>query len=142
MEQAVAELFARYERLFAEVLAGREEAAAFAALYTDDVIGAAPQGVVAGRTADYLGLLAQGFARYRALGTQEMRVTGLDVTPIDAGHCLARVGWSASYARDDLPPVTIAFDVHYLVRLHGPEARVFGWIAGDEEEALRRHGVM
>lgn len=142
MERAVAGLFARYEHLVAEILAGRAGAGEFAPLYTDDVLGASPQGVAAGKARDFLGALAQGFERYRALGTRRMQVTGLRVVPIDAEHCLAHVGWSALYERDDLPPTTIAFEVHYLVRLHEGEARVFGWIAGDEEASLRKHGVM
>ena len=43
---------------------------------------------------------------------------------------------------DDLPETAIDFEVHYLVRLAEGEARVFGWMSGDEQALLRQHGVM
>ena len=141
MEQAVADLFARYEHLFAESLADPARAGDMEPLYTSDVLAASQQGVVAGKTRDFLGALAQGFERYRAQGLRQMRVSSLRIVPIDEGHCLAHVGWNARYERDDLPSTTISFEVHYLVQLRQGEARVFAWIAGDEEAALREHGV-
>ena len=103
MEQAVADLFARYEHLFAESLASRAGAGDMASLYTSDVLAASPRGVLAGKTRDFLGALAQGFDRYRVQGLRQMRVSGLRITPVDEGHCLAHVGWNALYERDDLP---------------------------------------
>lgn len=36
---------------------------------------------------------------------------------------------------------TIDFTNIYLTRLAGGQARVFGWITGDEAAELRKHGI-
>jgi hypothetical protein len=86
--------------------------------------------------------MAQGYAQYRAIGTRDMRIRHLHRTPIDAHHCIARVSWAATYARADLAATTIEFEVHYLVQILNGEARVFGWISGDEQALLRQRGIV
>lgn len=85
--------------------------------------------------------MAQGYARYRAIGTRAMRMRGLRISPMDEHHCVAHVAWRATYARKDQPDVTIDFDVHYLVQQLGAEPKVFGWVSGDEQALLREHGI-
>lgn len=143
METEVRELFDRYECVVRDALAGRIDPEEAAALYAPEVIAASPAGVRAGRNdAAFRQALEQGFARYRTIGTREMRLRHLRLSPIDAQHCLAHAGWRAVYARDDLPETTVDFDVHYLVQVLDGAARVFGWVTGDEEAALRRHGIL
>ncbi len=143
MERAVRALFTRYEAFTLHALAGAEiDPAEVAALYTPEVIGASPGGVSAAKTdAEFCAALAQGHAGYRAIGTQAMRVREMRVTPIDALHCVAHVGWTATYARPDLPETQVDFDVHYLVQILDGNARVFGWVSGDEAAALRAGGI-
>lgn len=143
MESAVRKLFDRYERVVRDALAGRSDPEGTAALYAAEVIAASPAGVRSGRNDEtFRQVLAQGYEHYRAIGTREMRIRELRITPIDAHHCLAHVAWRAVYARDDLPETAVDFDVHYLVQVLDGTARVFGWVAGDEEAALRRRGIV
>ncbi|MEI2807839.1 nuclear transport factor 2 family protein [Albidovulum sp.] len=143
METEVRALFDRYERVVRDALAGRIDKEETAALYAAEVIAASPAGVRSGRNDEtFRQVLAQGYEHYRAIGTREMRIRALRITPIDAHHCLAHVAWRALYARDDLPETAVDFDVHYLVQVLDGAARVFGWVAGDEEAALRQHGVV
>lgn len=144
MEAAVRALFSRYEDFFGRALGGEEiDAEEVAALYASDVIGASPAGVLSAKNdAAFRQALAQGYDRYRAVGTRAMRVRDLRITPVDGLHCLARVGWTATYARDDLPETAVDFEVHYLVQVRDGTARVFGWITGDEEAALRERGIV
>ena len=37
------------------------------------------------------------------------------------------------------PPID--FDVHYLVQKLDGEAKVFGWVSGDEQALLKKHGI-
>ncbi|WP_323015641.1 nuclear transport factor 2 family protein [Devosia sp.] len=135
-------LFARYEALFNQALSGEADMEAVAALYAVEVIGAAPLGVRAGKNdAEFRAAMAQGYAHYRAIGTREMRIKGLHITPIDALHCLAKVDWTSLYERKDGTEVRIDFEVHYLVQMQDGAAKVFGWITGDESAALREHGL-
>lgn len=143
MESAVRKLFERYERLFNQAMDGEADMDAVASLYATDFIAASPAGVMSGKNDERLKqVMAQGYARYREIGTREMRVRRVSTLPIDEHHCIAHVAWTASYVRKKARDVTIDFDVHYLVQKLGAEAKVFGWVAGDEEALLRKHGIV
>ncbi|MNP73911.1 hypothetical protein D3C76_1707000 [compost metagenome] len=87
-------------------------------------------------------MLTQGFAHYRTMGTKEMHIRNVRLSPIDEHHCLAHVAWTATYARQDQPDAAIDFDVHYFVQKLDGEPKVFGWVTGDEQELLRQHGII
>jgi hypothetical protein len=143
MEASVRNLFDRYARLFNQALEGDLALDQVACLYAAEFIAATPAGVVAGKNDDQLKhIMTQGFARYRAIGTRQMRIRRVAVSPIDGHHCVAHVAWTAIYARHDLPETAIDFDVHYLVQMLAGEPKVFGWISGDEEALLRQHGII
>ncbi|WP_087002717.1 hypothetical protein [Rhizobium sullae] len=141
MEPSVRKLFQRYESLFNRSLGGDTNMDEVASLYACEFIGAAPAGVMTGKNDDqFKRAMAQGYQRYRAIGTKEMRMRNVRLSPIDAHHCVAHVAWTATYARKDQPDIAIDFDVHYFV-LDG-ELKVFGWVSGDEQALLRKHGII
>ncbi|HWA20303.1 MAG TPA: nuclear transport factor 2 family protein [Devosia sp.] len=144
MDQAgVRSFFARYEALFNRSLAGQSNLEDVAALYAPEFIAASPAGVMAGKNDEQLRqVMAQGYERYRAMGTRQMRLRNVRLSPIDDLHCLAHVAWTAFYARPGQPDVAIDFDVHYLVQALDGTPRVFGWISGDEEALLKKHGIL
>ncbi len=143
MEASVRKLFERYERAFNESLAGETDMREVAALYASRFISASPSGVMTGKNDDHLkGVMAQGYARYKAIGTKAMRIRNLRLSPIDEQHCVAHVEWSATYARPDGPDVVIDFDVHYFVRTVDGKSKVFGWVSGDEQALLQKHGIL
>lgn len=142
MEAAVRRLFDRYERFFMRALGGDLDESEAASLYAAEFIAATPAGVMSGKNDDgFLATMAQGYERYRAIGTKAMKVRAVRVSPIDALHCVAHVAWKATYARDGRDDVSIDFVVHYLVQARGGEPKVFGWVSGDEEALLKQHGV-
>lgn len=143
MEAAVRDLFARYEKFFHQALAGDLDADQLAALYATDFIAASPAGVRAGHNDQtLLRAMAQGYDWYRKIGTTGMRIRSIRLDPIDPLHCLAHIGWSATYTRPDLPETTVDFELHYLVQVIDGVAKVFGWVAGDEQTLLRQHGII
>ncbi|PDV89216.1 hypothetical protein CO652_06165 [Rhizobium sp. H4] len=142
METAVRKLFERYENLFNRSLGNDVNMDEVASLYASDFIAASPAGVMTGKNDDQLKqAMEQGYARYRAIGTKEMRIRDISISPIDEYHCLAHVAWTAIYAREDRPNVAIDFDVHCLVQKLSDEAKVFGWVSGDEQALLKKHGI-
>jgi hypothetical protein len=142
MEASVRTFFERYASVFNRSLSGMD-VDEVATLYASEFIAASPFGVMAGRNDDQLKqVMAQGYARYRAMGTKEMRIRDVRLSPIDDHHCVAHVAWTASYARKDQPDVEIDFDVHYLVQTLDGEPKVFGWVSGDEQALLRQHGIV
>ncbi|GAA3109618.1 hypothetical protein GCM10010520_62640 [Rhizobium viscosum] len=142
MEAAVSKLFERYERLFRQALAGRADMDEVATLYASDIIAASPAGVMSGKNDDELKrMMSQGYEHYRAIGTKEMTLRHVRLSPIDESHCVAHVAWTATYARKSEPDTKIDFDVHYLVQVLDGEAKVFGWVSGDEQALLKQHGI-
>lgn len=142
-EAHIKALFERYERFFNRSLAGEVDTGALASLYAPAFIAATPAGVMTGRNDDAFGAaMVAGYAHYRAIGTKEMRIRDIRISPIDEHHCLAHVAWTAIYAKKDHPDVVIEFDVHYFVQALDGEPKVFGWASGDEEALLRAHGIV
>ena len=143
METSVRKFFERYESSFNQSLGGDMDMDEVAALYTSEFIAASPSGVTTGKNDDQLKqVMAQGYAHYRAIGTKEMRIRDVRLSPIDNHHCVAHVAWTATYARIDQPDVAIDFDVHYFVQKLDGEPKVFGWVSGDEQALLWKHGII
>jgi Domain of unknown function (DUF4440) len=142
-ETSVRKFFDRYGSFFNQSLAGDMDFDAIAALYASEFIAASPAGVMTGKNDDQLKqVMSQGYARYRAMGTKEMRMRNVRLSPIDDNHCMAHVAWTATYARKDQPDVALDFDVHYFVQQLDGEPKVFGWVSGDEQALLRKHGII
>jgi hypothetical protein len=143
MEASVRKLFERYERAFNESLGGETDMRETASLYASRFISATPAGVMTGKNNDQLKeVMAHGYARYRAIGTKAMRIRDIRLSPIDEHHCVAHVAWTATYARNDQRDVAIDFDVHYFVRTMDGKSKVFGWVSGDEQALLAKHGII
>ncbi|MFT3690061.1 nuclear transport factor 2 family protein [Paenirhodobacter sp.] len=143
MENKVRALFQRYEGFFNRALHGDVDLEELASLYSAEFVGAGPAGVRTGKNDDqFRGAMAQGYDHYRAVGTKEMRIRNIRLSAIDELHCVAHVAWVGTYIRKERPDATIAFDVHYLVQMLNGEPRVFGWVSGDEQALLKRHGIV
>lgn len=139
----LASFFETYARRFNDALEGHFDAEATASQYASEFIAASPAGVAAGRNGKRLRqTLAQGHEYYRAIGTRQMRIRSVRVSPIDDLHCVAHVAWTASYAREGQPDVDIDFDVHYLMQTLAGVPKIFGWITGDEQAVLKAHGIV
>jgi hypothetical protein len=143
LEASVRRFFERYESFFNRSLAGDTDMAEVASLYAAEFIAASPAGVMTGKNDDQLRrVMAEGYARYRAIGTKRMRIRDVRLSPIDDHHCVAHVAWTAVYARKAQPDVAIDFDVHYLLQELDGEPKVFGWVSGDEQALLKKHGIV
>jgi hypothetical protein len=143
MESSVRKFFERYESFFNQSLGGDMDMDEVTALYASEFIAASPAGVMTGKNDDQLKqVMAQGYAHYRAIGTKEMRLRNVRLSPMDDHHCVAHVAWTATYTRNDQSDIAIDFDVHYFVQKLNGEPKVFGWVAGDKQALLREHGII
>ena len=143
MQASVTRFFERYEELFRQALRGQVDMEEVAALYASEFVMASPAGVMTGKNDEQLKrIMSQGYERYRKIGTRDMRIRSIRTSPIDEQHCVAHVAWTATYAREDRPDLTIDFDVHYLVQKLGEKPEVFGWVSGDEQALLKEQGVI
>lgn len=104
MDAQVRKLFERYEQLFRKSLAGDADMDEVASVYASAFIAASPAGVMVGNNDDqFKQAMEQGYAHYRAIGTKEMRIRDVRISPIDEHHCVAHVAWTSIYARKDGP---------------------------------------
>lgn len=137
------QLFGRYRQFFCAALAGNADMEEVASAYTSSFIAASPAGVMTGANdRNFLETMRNGFAYYRQIGTKDMRIRHIRISPIDELHCMAHVSWTATYARKEGADVSIDFDVHYFIKKLDKEPKIFGWVTGDEQAALKQHGVI
>ncbi|MCA9877808.1 MAG: hypothetical protein KC442_08500, partial [Thermomicrobiales bacterium] len=69
-------------------------------------------------------------------------VRGIATTPIDDRHALARVAYRAHYVKPAGEPVDIDFEVSYVLAARDETYEIFAFIAGDEQELYRQHGLL
>lgn len=108
------------------------------------LVESSPQGVMGGANNDeFRKLIGQGFAKYREIGGTAMRVTGVEVTELDAANAMATVDWEFDYHRKtDGKTGTIGFTNRYFLNLAGDAPRIFAYITPDEQQAMQDHGLM
>lgn len=142
MEETIRHFFARYEAIANRVLTQQMDVGETTFAFASDFIAASPAGVMTGKNDESLkASMDKGYARYRAIGTRELRIRKLAITPIDQLHCLVRVDWRSVFDGRDEPDVIIDFDVHYFVQMRNGEPKIFGWVSGDEDAVLKEHGI-
>lgn len=107
-------------------------------------VEAGPKGVIGAANGDeFRKMIPQGFARYRAVGGKAMRVRGIEVTELDDFNAFARVDWEFDYERQrDGHTGTVAFQNIYFLNFATGEPRIFAYVAPDEEQAMKEHGLI
>lgn len=139
----IRDFFQAYEQRFNDSLHQKtDNDDAFAAAFADYFVESSARGVQGGANDEsFRRAMKDGYEQYRRIGTQSMRVTGLDVTRIDEDHCMAKVHWDSTYDKDG-KTVRIDFYVWYFLTAVSGEPKIFAYVTGDEEKVLRDHGLM
>jgi hypothetical protein len=135
--------FAAYAARFNEGLDGDPDVEGTAGSFTDYFMEANPNGVLCGKNDDtFRAMIPQGYAFYRKIGTKSMRISSLDLSRLDAYHWMATVQWESLYEKKDDTTDWIDFTVIYFLQTIGGTPRIFAYIAGDEQKALREKGLL
>jgi hypothetical protein len=71
-----------------------------------------------------------------------MKIASLSITLLDDYHSMVKVHWNSFYEKKDSSKEQIDFDVIYFLRTDNESIKVFAYIAGDEQKALRERGLM
>lgn len=145
MNEKIEEFFERYQKSFNKALkeATEIDAKEMAQCFSDCFIAANPAGVACGKNDEELeSQILRGLQFYRSIGTRSMNVLEIAVTALNRFHALARVRWQSQYRKKDGEGERIDFDVIYLLQINGERPRIFAYITGDEEEALRERGLI
>ena len=131
---------AAYERSLGEQV----DVAAIRGCFAEGFVAASLQGPVQAGTNDesFASTLEAAFGFYRAIGTRSMSVERVEVSPVCPNHDRVRVFYRAGYRKPDGSPLTIRFDVVYLLQRRGEGPKIYAFIAGDEMAVYRQHGLV
>lgn len=139
----IGQFFSTYAVAFNKALAGEAVLDRIAGHFTACVIESSINGVTCAHNGpDFLKVLEKGYAHAKDIGTKTMTVTGVDSYPIAVDHSVATVHWRGVYHTKAGRDVIIDFDVHYLLKSESGTLKIFGFIAGDEQSALRHAGLI
>lgn len=134
--------FDSYVNAYNRSLSDHVDVEAIRSHFSESFIAVGPGAVMTGDNDEtFAETLEKGHAFYKSIGTKKMEVTGVEVIDIDEGHYLAKVGYRAQYEKDG-EMIAIPFSVSYMLERREDRLKVFGFVAGDEMELYRRHGLM
>jgi len=145
MNDKIREFFFQYEARVNNALEETPvfDAKATAEAFSDCFIAANPGGVACGKNDEqFQSQILKGFEFYRSIGTKSMKISCLTITALDEFHVQAKVRWQSSYMKRDGKGERIDFDVIYLLQTIGERPKIFAYITGDEEKALREIGLI
>ncbi|EYF06730.1 hypothetical protein [Chondromyces apiculatus] len=143
MHPDVRSFFEGYVAAYNRSLGDAVDATAIRSHFAEHFLGAGPNEVSLGNNdGSFTETLEQGYAFYRSIGTRRMRLRDVAVTPIDDAHVMVRVFYGADYARPESgEPLTIDFDVTYILQLREAGPVIIAFIAGDEMALYEKYGL-
>lgn len=113
------------------------------AAFADCFVESGPVGVSCGKNdAQFREAIPKGYAYYRQAGITAMDIRAQHVELLDELHAMNRVQWNSAFRRKDGTAGSINFEVIYLLRLEQNDWKIFAYITGDEEQAMRDNGLI
>ena len=142
LKQKIDQFFQAYEKRFMDGLDGKVDVEGTTKAFATCFMEASPAGVVCGQNdAKFHEAIPKGYEFYKSVGTTSMKITSKETTPLDDFHIVCKVSWSSSYKKGTQEEV-IDFDVFYFLQnLHG-DLKIFGYVTGDEQKALKDRGLI
>lgn len=140
----IEEFFSKYEENFNNTLNsdGGEIAESVQPFFANCFIESGPAGVICGQNNDeFVDKITQVFQFYRGIGSKGMSIMSKDVTLIDDLHASVNVYWRYTYQKDGAEGA-IDFHVMYFLTTFESDLKIFAFIAGDEQKALKEHGLI
>lgn len=139
----IEEFFSDYEKHFNDAMTGEGNvdqniSNAFAECFVES----SPAGIMCGKNDEgFAAKINDGFEFYKSIGSKAMNIISKEVTLLDDVHAMAKIYWRYSYEKDEKKG-SIDFNAFYLVNTVNEEPRIFAYIAGDEQKALKSSGLV
>lgn len=106
-------------------------------------IGASPAGVACGNNdEEFRTVMAQGYAFYKNIGITAMAIVRTESTLLNELHSMTKVKWKSSFVRKDGSGGAIEFENYYFTQLTEGQPKIFAYITGDEQAALKENGLI
>ncbi len=136
--------FNRYESRFNRALKGEvPDIDGTASSFADSFIEASPKGVnCAGNDEQFRIAIPQGYAFYKNIGITSMDIISKEINILDNYHTMAKIHWQCNFFKKDNAKGHIEFDVIYFLQTIESECKIFAYITGDEQRALKENGLI
>jgi hypothetical protein len=136
--------FNAYEKRFNDSLAGLEpDVDGTVNSFAECFVEASPAGIICGKNdRKFRKAVPKGNEFYKSIGTQSMTIKDREITVIDDLHAMVKIHWHSVYKKNDNAEVIIEFDVHYLIQQKENGIKIFAYITGDEQKALKENGLI
>jgi hypothetical protein len=143
IKEEVEDFFNRYASTMNNALFGDPvDENCFLDFFSSYVVGANPAGVFGGKNdMDFGKSIKSGIDFYKRIGVISMNIIAKDVEILDEYHSKARISWECIYNKEKKSG-EIAFDVVYLVQVKNHTVKIFAYVTGDEQKALREHELI
>lgn len=110
--------------------------------FSDFVVGANPQGVMGGRNDEtFRNSITDGIEFYRRIGIISMNIMSKEVTVLDDFHAMVKIYWKSFYGNESHSG-EISFEVVYLIQVLDRSPKIFAFVTGDEQAALKSHNLI
>ena len=143
-QHEIENFFNRYEARFNDALSNAEpEIDETVKSFASEFIEASPAGIVAAKNdKKFRKAIIQGWNFYKEIGVQAMDILSTQITILDNLHAIVKVHWNCSFVRKNKTNGDVAFDVFYLLQKTGDDLKIFAYITGDEQQALKDEGLV
>lgn len=111
--------------------------------FSEYFIEANPAGVTTGQNDQkFKEAIPQGYEFYIRIGITAMRITSTEITLLDEFHSMVKVSWRSEFLKKDQSSGSIDFVVIYLLQILDNTPKIFAYITGDEQAALKENGLV
>lgn len=111
--------------------------------FADCFIGSGPAGINCGKNDDqFRKVISEGYAFYKNIGITSMDIISKEITLLDDFHATVKIYWRSGFTRKDKSKGEIDFSVIYFVRDKENKPKIFAYITGDEQKALKENGLI
>lgn len=136
--------FNRYEARVNDALSGADpDIDETVNSFASEFIEASPAGVISAKNdKKFRKAISQGWNFYKEVGIRAMDILSTQITILDNLHAIVKVHWNSTFVRKNKTHGDVAFDVFYLLQKTGDDLRIFAYITGDEQQALKDEGLV
>ena len=144
MKESIAQFFDDYAKRFNEALKGSEPdvektIASFATFFLESN----PNKIILTKNDEtFKASIPQGFAYYRSIGLQNMKICSKAITILDDYHALVKIHWQSLYIKKEGNKAELGFDTHYMIRFIDDAVKIFCYVSGDEQQFMEQNGLV
>jgi hypothetical protein len=114
-----------------------------AELFSACFIAANPAGINCGQNNEtFRDAMQKGYEFYKRIGITSMDIVSKEITLLDEFHTMVKVYWKSNFLKRDGQRGSIEFENIYFTQTKDAQHKVFAYITGDEQAALKEAGLV